>query len=52
MSIANRGKSTIWDAKTKRKDVKKKAKVKDIRRLVDEGYRLFWSKRKVGPYGT
>ena len=54
MSFSNRGKSTIWDAKT-RSQKKKRVYLNsatDIRRMVDKAYREFWSKRKVGPYGV
>lgn len=50
MSNKLKGRSTIWDAKTRDKRTKKKGKVRDIRTEVDEGFRYFWSRRKVNQY--
>jgi hypothetical protein len=50
MSISNRGRSTIWDAKT-RTTCKSKRKVQpSLTRLINQGYEYFWSRRRVGQF--
>lgn len=50
MSVSNRGKSTIWDAKTRSKKVGRRtySKTKSIKDEVEEGYKYFWARRKIG----
>lgn len=50
MSISNKGRSTIWDAKTRSKKVGRRtySKTKSIKQEVDEGWAYFWAKRKIG----
>lgn len=50
MSISNRGRSTIWDAKTRSTKVGRRtySKHKSIKDEVEEGWKYFWAKRKIG----
>lgn len=50
MSISNKGRSTIWDAKTRSKKVgrRKFSRPKSIKDEVEEGWKYFWAKRKIG----
>jgi hypothetical protein len=45
--------STIWDAKTRKKKSPKRATVgrrKSIKHEIDDGFRHFWGKRRIGMY--
>ena len=45
--------STIWDAKLRKKKATKRATVgrrKSVAQEVDEGFRHFWAKRRMGMY--
>ena len=50
MSIKNKGRSTIWDAKTRSKKVGRRtySKAKSIKDEIEEGFKYFWAKRKTG----
>jgi hypothetical protein len=50
VSISNRGRSTIWDAKTRSTKVGRRtySKNKSIKDEVEEGWKYFWAKRKIG----
>ena len=44
------GRSTIWDAKTRRNYPKIRRRTNSLKRDIDEGFAYFWSKRRVGEY--
>lgn len=47
------GRSTIWDAKTRTKPAKRRTTVgrrKSLKEEIDDGFRYFWSRRKVSQY--
>lgn len=41
--------STIWDAKTRKKSPRKK-QPRDICAVIDEGFKYFWSRRRLGQF--
>jgi len=53
MSSSHKGRSTIWDAKTRKKTKRNTSNsMLHICREVDKAYHAFWAKRKTGPYGA
>ena len=50
MRSSHKGRSTIWDAKTRSKRVGRRtySKAKSLKDEVEEGYKYFWARRKIG----